>query len=65
VVSRAVCDNAIDFSAVTGDEHLNVVMRQADTSRYYVFTLQQVRACQSGGIAAEELLAQSTSTSWR
>jgi hypothetical protein len=64
-VSRAVCDNVIGFSAVAGDEHLNVVVRQADTSRYYVFALQRVRACQSGDIAAAELLAQSTSTSWR
>lgn len=57
-VARVMCGTELDITAAA-DEHLNVVMRQADTSRYYVFALNRVRACQRGDIETEELLADS------
>jgi len=56
-VARVVCATDLDFTAAAAGEHLNVVMRQPDTSRYYVFGLERVRACQRGDIEAQALLA--------
>lgn len=58
-VAGSVCAYGATFKSLDGGQRLNVLVRQPRESRYYVFQMARVRACQAGEITAEELLAES------
>ncbi len=57
-VARAVCGYGATFRSVPADQRLDVVVREPEVTRYYVFRMDRVRACQAGDIDAQALLRQ-------
>jgi hypothetical protein len=55
-VADAVCAYGATFQWLAGNEHLNVLLRRFDRSRYFVFDISRVRACQTGDISSADLL---------
>jgi Spy/CpxP family protein refolding chaperone len=55
-VAESVCSYGATFRSLSAGQHLNVLVRQAQVSRYYVFEMKQVRACRDGGLTPEEML---------
>ena len=58
-VAEAVCGYGATFKSLAAQQRLNVLVRQARVSRYFVFEMAQVRKCQAGGMDAAELLGES------
>ncbi len=57
-VARAVCGYGATFRSLPADQRLDLVVREAELTRYYVFRMDRVRACQEGNIDAQALLRQ-------
>jgi hypothetical protein len=55
-VAESVCSYGATFGSLSAGQHLNVLVRRAQVSRYYVFEMEQVRACRDGGLTPEGLL---------
>lgn len=55
-VARTVCAYGATFRSPAADEHLNVVVRSASPTRYYVFRIADTRACHAGDLNSETLL---------
>lgn len=61
VVTQAMCSYGSTFKSLQDDEQLNVLVRRDSGSRYYVFQMGRVRACQNGALTPEALLSESFS----
>lgn len=58
-VAEALCRHGGAFGFAGDDEYANVVVRNGQESRYYVFTMTRVRACGTGDIEPQTLLERS------
>ena len=60
-VARSVCKAGTAFDFLTPGQHVNVLVRQPEVSRYYVFAVERVQACSKGDVTPAALLAESFS----
>jgi len=58
-IAESVCAYGATFKTLSGEQRVNVLVRQAGASRYYVFRMAEVRKCQEGDVTPEALLAES------